>query len=294
MIVLAMQAAIAAAMISFAAALFMTARRVAALRWPGFEAVALGAVTNFFDALGVGSFAPTTAWMRFRRLLPDAFIPATLNVGHAVPTMMQGLIFIQLIRVNPVLLLACVLAAAAGAALGAPIVARAPARAIRAAMGVALLIAAGLYAASNLQWLPTGGDALTLVGPLFAVAVAAHVVLGALMTVGVGLYAPSLILLSLLGLDPKAAFPIMMGACAFLMPVGGARFLGSGRLSLTVAIGLAVGGVPAVLIAAFVVKSLPLETVRWGVVLVVLYTAALMLKAAATHSDQAAETDRLS
>jgi uncharacterized membrane protein YfcA len=135
--------------------------------------------------------------------------------------------------------------------------------------------------------LPAGGDALELSQPLFAIAVGVHFLLGALMTFGIGLYAPSLILLSLLGLNPTAAFPIMMGACAFLMPVCGMRFVRSERIDLRVVLGLALGGIPAVLLAAYVVKSLPLTTLRWGVVVVVLYAAALLLRAASQKQAEA-------
>jgi len=141
-------------------------------------------------------------------------------------------------------------------------------------------VAAVLYALANLGLLPAGGDALELSQPLFAIAVAVHFLLGALMTFGIGLYAPSLILLSLLGLNPAAAFPIMMGACAFLMPVSGFRFVRSERIDLRVVFGLAIGGIPAVLLAAYVVKSLPLAGLRWGVVVVVIYASVLLLRAA--------------
>jgi len=264
--------------------------RVAATRkqlQPNAEAIALGAVTNFFDTLGIGSFAPTTAWLKLRRLVPDSFLPATLNSGHALPTIAQALIFINLVRVDPVLLAACIAAAVAGATLGAPLVVRLPVRAVQGIVGLALLFAAGLYALSNLGLLPAGGDALALPQALFAVAIGVHFVLGALMTFGIGLYAPSLILLSLLGLNPTAAFPIMMGACAFLMPVCGMRFVRSERIDLRVVLGLALGGIPAVLLAAYVVKSLPLTTLRWGVVVVVLYAAALLLRAASQKQAEA-------
>jgi uncharacterized membrane protein YfcA len=254
---------------------------------PNGEAIALGAVTNFFDTLGIGSFAPTTAWLKLRGLVPDSFLPATLNSGHALPTIAQALIFINLVRVDPVLLAACITAAVAGATLGAPLVVRLPVRAVQGVVGLALLIAAGLYALSNLGLLPAGGDALALPQALFAVAIGVHFVLGALMTFGIGLYAPSLILLSLLGLNPTAAFPIMMGACAFLMPVCGMRFVRSERIDLRVVLGLALGGIPAVLLAAYVVKSLPLTTLRWGVVVVVLYAAALLLRAASQKQAEA-------
>ena len=279
MLVVALLAMLGVLAVAFLTVLLNTAYRRRELR-PHPEAVALGAVTNFFDTLGIGSFAPTTAYLKLRRLVPDSFLPATLNTGHALPTIVQALIFIQLVRVDPLLLGACIAAAVVGATLGAPWVLRLPLRAVQGVVGVAMLVAAGLYALINLDLLPGGGDALALSGPLFAIAVAVHLVLGALMSFGIGLYAPSLILLSLLGLNPAAAFPVMMGACAFLMPISGVRFARSPRVDLRVVLGLALGGIPAVMLAAYVVKSLPLSALRWGVVVVVLYTAALLLRAA--------------
>ena len=232
------------------------------------------------DRSPIRSFAPTTAYLKLRRLVPDSFLPATLNSGHALPTIAQALIFINLVRVDTLLLAACIAASVAGATLGAPLVMRLPVRVVQAVVGIALLIAAALYALANLGMLPAGGDALALPQSLFVIAVGMHFVLGALMTFGIGLYAPSLILLSLLGLNPTAAFPVMMGSCAFLMPVSGMRFVRSQRIDLRVVLGLAIGGIPAVLLAAYVVKSLPLVSLRWGVVVVVLYAAALLLRTA--------------
>ncbi len=250
-----------------------------------FEAIGLGAVTNFFDTLGIGSFAPTTAWLKLRSLVPDRFIPATLNAGHCIPTIVQALVFINLVEVDPRLLLACIVAAMAGSVAGASLALRVPVRAVQATVGVALIIAAGLYAMKNLDLMPGDGAALTLPLTFFIVAVAAHFVLGALMAFGIGLYAPSLVILSLMGLNPVAAFPIMMGACAFLMPVTGLRFIQDKGVDLRLVLGIALGGAPAVLLAAYVVKSLPLVTLRWGVVVVVLYAAALLLRAALRGAD---------
>lgn len=279
MIVTALLAALAALTLYFTIQLLRTALNHGQVV-PKLEGVGLGAVTNFFDTLGIGSFAPTTAYVKLRKLVPDSFLPAILNTGHALPTIAQAFVFINLVRVDPVLLIACIGAAVAGAAIGAPIVVKLPVRVAQGIVGLALLIAAGLYAMSNLGMMPAGGAALALDGPLFFVAIAAHFILGALMTFGIGLYAPSLILLSLFGLNPVAAFPIMMGACAFLMPVSGLRFIKTERIDLRLVLGMALGGIPAVLLAAFVVKSLPLETLRWGVVVVVFYAAALLLYSA--------------
>jgi uncharacterized membrane protein YfcA len=247
---------------------------------PGVLHLAIGFVTNFFDTLGIGSFAPTTAAFKFRRVVADEMIPGTLNVGHALPTVAQGLIFIGVVRVGPATLVSMMAASAIGAWLGAGVVARLPRRAIQLAMGIALAVAAILFALMNLDQLPSGGAALELTGAKLGVAVAINFVLGALMTLGIGLYAPCLILVSLLGMNPIAAFPIMMGSCAVLMPVAAVRFVRDGKYDLRAAIGLAIGGIPAVLLAAYVVRSLPLTWLRWLVVIIVLYAAALMLLAA--------------
>ena len=285
--VLALQVGLWLIAIGFAAA-FVDAWRKAGVRGTMPEAVALGAVTDFLDTLGIGSFAPTTAYLRLRRMVPDDHIPAVLNVGHALPTIAEALIFIALVDVSPMLLVACIGAAVAGALVGAPLVVRMPVRLLQGVVGAALLVAAGLFILSNLDLLPAGGDARDLSGTGFVVAVAAHAVLGALMTAGIGLYGPSLALLSLMGLDPKAVFPIMMGACAFLMPASGFRFVRSARIDFRVALGLTLGGIPGVLVAAYIVRELPLDALRWLVAAVVLYTALVMLNAARRPATAAA------
>jgi uncharacterized membrane protein YfcA len=257
---------------------FERARRAGAR--PGIAGIATGFGTNFFDTLGVGSFAPTTSIFKLLRLVPDEKIPGTLNTGHALPTVAQALIFIAAVSVDPLTLVIMIAAAVAGAWLGSGVVARLPRRAIQVGMGIALLIAATLFVLAIYNVKSEGGTALGLEGGLLLFAAACNFALGALMTLGIGLYAPCLILVSLVGMDPRAAFPIMMGSCAFLMPVAGLRFIASGSYDVRAAIGLALGGIPGVLIAAYIVKQLPLFWLRWLVVVVVLYAAVMMLRSA--------------
>src|SRR3569832_903806 len=179
----------------------------------------------------------------------------------------------------------------AGSIVGTAQVLREQVRVVQGTVGLALIIAAVLYAMQKLNLMPNNGNALTLVPLFFALAVVAHFILGSLMAFGIGLYAPSLVTLSLMGLDPKAAFPIMMGACAFLMPVTGLRFAKDPRVDLRIVLGLAVGGAPAVLLAAYAVTSLPLVTLRWGVVVVALYASFLLLRAAARPEPTAEEAE---
>jgi uncharacterized membrane protein YfcA len=242
--------------------------------------VVIGFIANFFDTLGVGSFATTTAAYRLRGLVADEQIPGTLNVGHALPTTAQALIFIAAVTVDPRTLIGMILAAIAGALVGARIVSGLPRRGVQIGMGFALLVAAMLFLLTIFGLVPGGGEATALEGTRLWVGLAANFALGALMTLGIGLYGPCLILVSLLGMNPIAAFPIMMGSCAFLMPAGSLQFVARKRYSARAAIGLALGGIPAVLIAAYVVKSLPLNWLRWLVVVVVVYAAVGLLRSA--------------
>lgn len=247
----------------------------------------IGFVTNFFDALGIGNFAPTTAAFKLRHRMPDEQIPGTLNVGHALPVLTEAFIFISLITVDLRTLVCVIAAAAAGAWLGVSAVSKLPRRWIQLTMGFALLLGAALFLAHNISWIPSGGEALGLSHGRLAFATLASFILGALMMAGVGFYAPCLILVSLLGMNPRAAFPIMMGACALLMPLGGTRFIATRKYNLPAAMGLTLGGIPGVLIAALIVKSLPLFWLRWLVIVVVTYTSMRMLKSAFGRRGQA-------
>ena len=249
----------------------------------------LGFVTNFFDTLGIGSFAPTTAAFKFLQMVPDRLIPGTLNVGHTLPTITQAFIYTTIIEIDMTTLILMIGAAVAGSWLGSGIVASWPKRKVQIGMGSALLAAAVLFSYKNLPSITgqpnllSGGETgtLDLQGARLAIGLVGNFALGALMTLGIGMYAPCMILVGLLGMSPAAAFPIMMGSCAFLMPIASARFVQKHAYALRPSLGLAIGGIPAVLIAALIVKSMDVTTMRWLVVVVVTIAAVMMLRSAA-------------
>jgi uncharacterized membrane protein YfcA len=242
--------------------------------------VFIGFVTNFFDTLGIGSFATTSSIFKLKNVVPDELIPGTMNVGHCIPTIVEAFIFVSIIQVDALTLVAMIIASILGAWLGAGVVSRWSRRTIQVCLGSALIVAAILMFMTQMSLLPGGGEALGLSGTKLWLALLGNFFLGALMTLGIGLYAPCMILVSLLGMNPRAAFPIMMGSCAFLMPIGSMRFIQTGRYSMATALALLCGGVPGVLLAAFVVKALPLSVVRWLVICVVIYTAFTLLRSA--------------
>ena len=239
----------------------------------------IGFVVNFFDVLGIGAFAPQTALLKFTKQTEDRLLPGTMNVANTIPVLIQALIFITVIKVEPVTLVLMLASAAAGAILGVGVVAKLPEKTLRLVMGCALLVTASFMLARNMEWIQGGGNAIGLQGGKLILAVVANFVLGALMTVGIGLYAPCMALVFALGMSPQVAFPIMMGSCAFLMPPASIRFIREGAYNRKAAVGMAIPSIFAVLIAAFIVKSLPMVALRWVVIVVILYTAGVMLRA---------------
>jgi len=240
----------------------------------------IGFIVNFFDVLGIGAFAPQTALLKFTKQTEDRILPGTLNVSNTIPVLIQALIFIQIVEVEPVTLISMLLSAAAGAILGAEIVAKLPVRKIQLTMGFALLVTAFFMLSGQMHWIQNGGEAIGLSGGKLALAIGANFILGAFMTVGIGLYAPCMALVYALGMSPLVAFPIMMGSCAFLMPPASAKFIKEGAYNRKASVSMAIPGIIAVLIAAFLIKSLPLNTLRWVVIVVIIYTSLVMFKSA--------------
>jgi uncharacterized membrane protein YfcA len=249
---------------------------------PSPEAMLLGSIVSFFDTLGIGSFAPTTAWMKFRKLVPDRLIPPTMLVGLTPPVMAESVIFLLLlgVQVDPVLLFGCAIAVLLGGLLGAPLVTRARTWLVQLVVAIGLLLAAIAYAMTNLHLMPGGGTAPALPVGLTIVAIAANFVFGILLNFGVGNYAPTLITLSLMGMNPRLIFPIMAAGAAVMGAGACVRHIQMGKMDLKVVVGLGIGGIPAVLVAAYIVKEMDLQILRWLVIVVVLYASAIMYHAA--------------
>jgi uncharacterized membrane protein YfcA len=250
--------------------------------WPSPETLGLGAVVCFFDTLGIGSFAPTTAWLKFRHLTQDRLIPPTILVGLTAGAVVESIIFLLKlgVKVDPVLLVGCVVACTTGGLIGAPLVHKTRVWIVQSIVAVGLTLAAIAYAMTNLNLFPGGGSASSLSVTLTVVAIVANFGFGLLLNYGVGNYAPTLVVLSLMGMDPHLCFPIMAGAAALMGATSSIRHINTGNLDLRVVMGLTIGGIPAVFIAAYLVVSMPLEWLRWLVLIVVLYAATIMFRAA--------------
>jgi len=247
--------------------------------WAGL--LGTGFITNFFDTLGIGSFAQQTAIFKFFKLVDDRLIPGTMNVGNTIPTVVQAFIFMTVVQVDPLTLASMSTAAPLGALLGAGIVSRMSRRRIQIGLGFGLLAVGLIMLAGFLNWMPSGGEAIGLTGWKLAVIVGMSFIFGALQTIGVGFYAPCMAMVYALGMHPLTAFPIMMTATAMLMAAGGATFVKQKAYDRKAAFSLTIAGVIGVFLAAYIVKSLPLLVLKWVVLCVVLYTSVWMFISAA-------------
>jgi uncharacterized membrane protein YfcA len=238
----------------------------------------LGFLTDFFDTLGIGSFATTTAALRLGRVVEDENIPGTLNVGHSIPTILEAVIFIIALGglIDVPTIVTMVLAGGIGAWFGTGVVVHWPRRTIQRAMAIALVVTAAFMVVRMLTSLSLSEGTIGFTGLALLVAILASLVIGSLTSLGIGNYAPTMAVTYMLGMNQKAVFPIMAASASLILPAAAIRFYKSGRFDKRTATGLAIGGIPGVLVAVYVVKALPLDVVRWVVVAVLLYTAATL------------------
>ncbi|MGL5176813.1 sulfite exporter TauE/SafE family protein [Aeromonas veronii] len=238
--------------------------------WP---VALIGGVANFLDTLGVGSFAVKTACYKQFKLIDDRVLPGTLNGQCVLPTVTQSLIFVGAVAVEPLTLISMMMAAAAGAAWGARHVASFDRQTIRLVMAISLLVVAGLIFAGLLGLFPVGGDAMGLSGYKLAIALLGNFIFGVLMNVGIGLFAPCMTLVYLLGMNPLAAFPIMMGSTAVLSVFSAGTFIRKGAFDAKAVLAVAIFGPLGVVLAAMLVKSMDMEMLKWLVAFIVIYTS---------------------
>lgn len=246
----------------------------------------VGLVTNFLDTLGIGSFAQQTALFKFFKLVDDRLIPGTMNVGDTIPTVVQAFIFMTVVEIDKITLFSVAASASLGAFLGAGIVSRLPRRKIQMGMGFGLLLVGLVILAGLLEFLPLGGDAIGLKGWKLGLIVALSLLFGALQTIGIGFYAPCMAMVFALGMNPLTAFPLMMTSTALLMLSGSTKFISQNAYDRKTALALTLGGIIGVFLAAYVVKSLPLEMLKWIVCVVVFYTSAGMFRSAVARGSE--------
>lgn len=240
-----------------------------------------GFVINIFDYLGIGSLAPTMSLYKLTKTVPDELIPGTLVTGCAVPVAVEALVSLSIIEVELPTLFGMYGAGILGAFIGGSVASKLPTRILRITMGCGLAISAILMLMSKFGMIPVGGESIGLHGIKLVIACVGSFILGSLLTVGIGNYAPTMCLVYLLGMNPAVSFPIMMGLGFLGVGSGSFPYFKSGRYHKHAAFAFALAGIPGVLVAAFIVKSMPLELLQWLVIAVAVYTSITMFISAA-------------
>ncbi|MGL5695062.1 MAG: sulfite exporter TauE/SafE family protein [Peptostreptococcaceae bacterium] len=240
----------------------------------------IGMIVNFFDTLGIGSFALATSTFKIGKMMNDKLIPGTLNVATTTSVVAEALIFMTIVKVDILTLVLMIAFSMLGAYLGAGIVSKLPEKKIQLAMGTALIAVAILMLCGFLEVFPMEGKAIGLTGIKLVIGCVVCFVLGITNCVGIGMYAPIMALSFALGLSPLVAFPLMMGSTAFLQPICSLKFIKEGVYHRKASLAFSIFGVVGVLIAAYIVKTLPVDILKIVVFIVVLYTSANMFRSA--------------
>ena len=243
--------------------------------------IIVGFVANFLDTLGIGSYAPTSAAFKLGKAVDDSLVPGTLNVGDTIPVCVEAFLFFGLVDMDILTLILMLVAAVLGSLVSASIVTKFDRKKVRYTLFVGLFLLATviLLKVFNVPPFGTVGTALGLRGIKLVIAVVGNFILGALMSIGVGLYAPCMAMVLALGMDAGCAFPAMMGSCAFLMAFGnGPKFIQEAKIDIVATWTQAIAGSAGVFVAYYLVKSLPLDTLTKVIVVVVYFTAFLYLK----------------
>lgn len=231
----------------------------------------------FLSTFGISDFAigsvlyPKLGWTSMKKL------PGTLNTQCVIPVATMALSYITSIDVEIKTLLVCIVSQVIGAYVGPRFVVKLPERTIKLFVGVGLIVAAGLIFAGQMNWIKSNGTATELYGGKLILAAALLFLFGALNNIGIGSYSLTMVTVYMLGLNPAAAFPIMMGACTFSVPVGSVQFVKFGEYSRKITLYTATFGVLGVLAAVFLVKNLNVTMLKWLVIVVLIYSAYSML-----------------
>ena len=233
----------------------------------------LGVASQFLGTFGVSDFAFNTVAFRLTKTVDDKKIPGTVNAACVIPVAFMALAYITVIKIDVLTLTVLIIAQTTGSYLTPRIVVKLPVRRIRMGIAVGLLCAAAFILAGKLQLIPSGGNLTGLPGVKLAVAAAAVFIYGALNNIGIGSYAPTMATVYALGIDPRVAFPIMMGGCTFSCAVGAMEFVRLGGYSRKPTLWIASFGLLGVAAAVYLVKSMDVEVIKWVVLFVVLYAA---------------------
>lgn len=231
----------------------------------------------FLSTFGISDFAIGAALYPKAKWVEDKKLPGTLNTACVIPVAAMALIYISSIEVDLLTLIVPIIAQVLGSYLSPRYVVKLPALQIKKLVMLGLFVAAGVILAGKLQLMPIGAEKTVLDPGMLSILAILSFIYGAMNNMGIGSYALTMATVYAMGLSPAVAFPIMMGACTFSVPVGGMQFIKLDSYSRKITLFSATAGVVGVLVAAFLVKSLNTSALQYVILGVILYSALSML-----------------
>ncbi len=239
----------------------------------------IGLVTVFFDTLGIGSFAPTTSLFKATNQVENELIPGTLNVATSIPVFIMAFIFISSIKVEAITLFSMIFSAMIGSMFAASMFKKFSKDVVKLILGIALLFTSILMTLGQFDIIDSlgVGNEIGLKGNKLIFAVILNAIFGGFQAFGLGMYAPSMALVYFLGLSPEVAYPIMMGSSAFALFSASTKYIFDDNYNKKASISISIFGTVGVLIAAYIVKSLPIYYLTWLVIIVIIYTSFSLL-----------------
>jgi len=231
----------------------------------------------FLSSIGVSDFAVSTVFYRKAKLITDKLLPGTLNTQCVIPVAAMALTFISTIKVDTLTLSICIISQVIGAYFGSRFISKLSLKSIRKLIGTGLIIATTFIIASKLSLIPSGGTAFALSPIKLAIAAMLLSIFGALNNMGIGSYAPTMVTVYALGMDPVAAFPIIMGASTFSIPIGSIQFIKRKEYSRKITLFAATFGLLGVLVGVCFIRKLDISMLQWLIAAILLYSGTSML-----------------
>ncbi len=235
-------------------------------------------VIYFFSTFGVSDFAicsviyPKLKWVKIKKL------PGTVNASSLIPTAVMALIYMSSVNVDIKTLTICIIAQVLGGYLGPEIVVKLDEELIKKLIGIGLLVVSFVILLGQINIVPINGVSTELTGIKLVIGAFCLFIFGALNNIGIGSFSLTMVTMYLLGMNPIAAFPIMMGATTFSVGVGSMQFIRLNEYNRKITLYSSTFGIIGVVIAAYIVKSLDTYYIKWIVMFVLLIAAYTMLK----------------
>jgi len=242
--------------------------------------ILIGLPTGFLDVFGIGSFATTTLLLRKTKQVDDKYLPGVLNVSFAIPGTLEAIFFIDNVSIDPTTLVVLTISGILGSFLCSLFVSKLCRKKIRYILGIALLISALFILINQLNLVQIGGDKYMLSGLNLIFGAIGMFLIGAGMCLGIGLFAPGMALLYLLGMSPIAVLPILMGCCAFIMLTCGYNFMRKEAYEIKNSTALTIGYSIGVLMASFIVININIKLLKWIIIITILYTSIGLIRSA--------------